>query len=142
MKIMASLPAHKKIILVGHAFGGLAISKAMETFPEKISAAVFLSLVQLSMQPPSLLRSKVLGNYHLSVEDLALATTLVRLFYLYRAEDVSKEIVLSSKRYGFVRRAFIVAAENKALTKEFSELMIEKNPPDEVKEIEGSDQDV
>uniref|UniRef100_M1CG12 Methylketone synthase Ia n=2 Tax=Solanum tuberosum TaxID=4113 RepID=M1CG12_SOLTU len=146
----------------------------METFPEKISAAVFLSglmpgpalnattlytkainalITQLDTRitydngptnPPTTVIAgpKYLTTtiYQLSpIEDLALATTLVRPFYLYRAEDVSKEIVLSSKRYGSVRRVFIVAAENKALTKEFSELMIEKNPPDEVKEIEGSD---
>ena len=43
MEFMASLPANEKLILVGHALGGLAISKAMETFPEKISVAVFLS---------------------------------------------------------------------------------------------------
>ncbi|OVA10517.1 hypothetical protein BVC80_8985g54 [Macleaya cordata] len=32
-----------KVILVGHSLGGLAISKAMEIFPEKISAAVFVT---------------------------------------------------------------------------------------------------
>lgn len=54
-------------------------------------------------------------------------------------EDVSKEIVLSSKRYGSVRRVFIVAAKDKFQKKEFRLQMIEKNPPDEVKEIQGSD---
>ncbi|MCD9560460.1 hypothetical protein HAX54_019142, partial [Datura stramonium] len=44
MEFMASLPADKKdVVLVGHSFGGLAISKAMETFPEKISTAVFVA---------------------------------------------------------------------------------------------------
>ncbi|MCD9560456.1 hypothetical protein HAX54_019138, partial [Datura stramonium] len=71
--------------------------------------------------------------------DLALATTLVRPFYIYRVEDVSKEIVLSSKRYGSVKRVFIAAAENKALKKESEQWMIEKNPPDEVEEIQGAD---
>ncbi|MCE5166256.1 hypothetical protein HAX54_016504 [Datura stramonium] len=73
------------------------------------------------------------------VIDLALATTVLRSLYTYSVEDVSKEIVLSSKRYGSVRRVFIVAAEDKLLRKEFQQRMIEKNPPDEVKEIQGSD---
>uniref|UniRef100_M1CG05 Methylketone synthase Id n=1 Tax=Solanum tuberosum TaxID=4113 RepID=M1CG05_SOLTU len=102
------------------------VSKAMETFPEKISVAVFLG-------GPNIDATTVY------TEDLALATTLVRPVYLYPAEEIFKEIVLSSKRYGSVRRVFIVAAENNALTKEFIKLMIEKNPPDEVKEIQGSD---
>ncbi|TMW85600.1 hypothetical protein EJD97_022863 [Solanum chilense] len=174
MEFMASLPADKKVVLVGHSFGGLAISKAMETFPEKISVAVFLSglmpgpninattvytkainavITQLGTRvtydngptnPPT---TVILGPQYLAtniyqlspIEDLTLATTLVRPFYLYRVEDVSKEIVLSSKRYGSIRRVFIVAADSKASNKEFSQLMIEKNPPDEVKEIEGSD---
>ncbi|KAH0727486.1 hypothetical protein KY284_003351 [Solanum tuberosum] len=68
-----------------------------------------------------------------------MATKLVRPLYLYRAEDVSKEIVLSRERYGSVRRVFIVVAENKSLKKELQYWMIEKNPPDEVEEIEGSD---
>ncbi|KAJ8571068.1 hypothetical protein K7X08_038040 [Anisodus acutangulus] len=44
MNFMASLPSNKKVILVGHSLGGLAISRAMETFPRKISAAVFVSV--------------------------------------------------------------------------------------------------
>ncbi|MCD7457989.1 hypothetical protein HAX54_036736, partial [Datura stramonium] len=43
MEFMASLPADQKVVLVGHSFGGLAISKAMESFPEKISVAVFFA---------------------------------------------------------------------------------------------------
>ncbi|PHU10534.1 hypothetical protein BC332_22394 [Capsicum chinense] len=262
MEFMTSLPADEKVVLVGHSFGGFAISKAMETFPEKISAAVFLSGLMpgptlnastvyteainavitqpgtrvtydngLTNPPTTIIlgprylatnvyqlrpiefysstssvgkfdlnssscsevsfttchtkngtgsihiglpvhngsldkrkdqapidatqiisndekkdvlnkRKQLLleeNNFVLAVMDLALATTLVRPFYLYRSEDVSKEIVLSSKRYGSVRRVFIVAAENKALNREFLQLMIENNPPNEVKEIQGSD---
>ncbi|KAH0669652.1 hypothetical protein KY285_023816 [Solanum tuberosum] len=159
MEFMASLPDDKKVVLVGHSFGGLVISKAMETFPEKISVAAFLSALMPapninattivtyhngSTNPPTTLAldPKYLATsvYQLSpITDLALATTLVRPFYLYSAEDVSKEIVLSSKRYGSVRRVFIVATENEHLKKEFQRLIIEKNPPDEVKEIERSD---
>ncbi|KAK6789715.1 hypothetical protein RDI58_013515 [Solanum bulbocastanum] len=130
MEFMASLPDDKKVVLVGHSFGGLVISKAMETSPEKISVAVF----HIALMPAPNINATTMYT-----KDLALATTLVRPFYLYSAEDISKEIVLSSKRYGLVRRVFIVAAENEHLKKEFQRLIIEKNPPDEVEEIEGSD---
>lgn len=53
--------------------------------------------------------------------------------------DASKERVLSRKRYGSVRRAFIVTTEDKVLTKEFQQRMIENSSPDEVKVIQGSD---
>ncbi|CAN4112284.1 unnamed protein product [Withania somnifera] len=130
MDFMASLPAHAKVVLVGHSFGGMANSKAMETFPEKISVAVFLNAI---MPGPSINATTVY------TKDLVLANTLVRPTFIHRAEDVTKELVLSSKRYGSVRRVFIVAAESKSVKKEFVQLMIEKNPPDEVEEIQGSD---
>ncbi|KAF3667798.1 putative ribonuclease H protein-like, partial [Capsicum annuum] len=71
--------------------------------------------------------------------DWALATMLVRPRYLYNLEDISKVMALSSNRYGSVRRVFIVAGEDKQLTKEFQQWMIERNPPDEVKEIPDAD---
>nr|XP_010315501.2 methylesterase 3-like [Solanum lycopersicum] len=73
------------------------------------------------------------------IQDWALATTLVRPIYFFSLNDVSKEIVLSNKKYGSVRRAYIVAAEDEVLKKEFQQLMIKKNPPNEVEEISGSD---
>ncbi|KAM3269315.1 methyl jasmonate esterase 1 [Capsicum chacoense] len=173
MEFMTSLPADEKVILVGHSLGGLAISKAMETFPEKISVAVFVTALMPGLtldastianesssglfkldnritfdngptSPPTTfsLGPKYLASYiyPLSpIQDWALATTVVRPLYLYSLDDISKEIVLSSKRYGSVRRAYIVAAEDKALSKEFQQSMIEKNPPDQVEEISGSD---
>ncbi|XP_049401958.1 methyl jasmonate esterase 1-like [Solanum stenotomum] len=72
-------------------------------------------------------------------QDLTLAYTLVRPTRYYSVEDTSKEVVITNKRYGSVRRAFIVAVEDRLLKKEFQRLMIEKNPPDEVEEIQGSD---
>nr|GFA23866.1 salicylic acid-binding protein 2-like [Tanacetum cinerariifolium] len=43
LEFMATLFPGEKVVLVGHSFGGLSISLAMEKFPEKISIAVFLS---------------------------------------------------------------------------------------------------
>lgn len=72
-------------------------------------------------------------------QDLALATTLVRPLYLYTDEDMSKELILSQNNYGSVNRVFIISNEDKVVTREIQEWMIEMNPTDEVKEIEGSD---
>ena len=38
---MEALPFHERVILVGHSYGGYAISQAMEYFPGKISVVVF-----------------------------------------------------------------------------------------------------
>ncbi|CAN4107636.1 unnamed protein product [Withania somnifera] len=145
MEFMASLPAHGKVVLVGHELGGLAISKAMETFPEKISVAIFVTglmpgpninvttvyteLLKSVSQPDNLViydngptnppTTFILGPKYTAtniyqrspIQDLALATTLIRPIYFYSVKDVSKEIVLSNKRYGSVRRAFIVAIQ-------------------------------
>ncbi|KAJ8441933.1 hypothetical protein Cgig2_020078 [Carnegiea gigantea] len=56
MDFMESVPSTEKVILVGHSFGGAAISQAMELFPEKISVAVF---VTASMPGPSLPLSEI-----------------------------------------------------------------------------------
>ncbi|KAK3223027.1 hypothetical protein Dsin_010052 [Dipteronia sinensis] len=40
-EFMASLPPEERVILVGHSMGGYCISAAMESFPEKVSVAVF-----------------------------------------------------------------------------------------------------
>ncbi|KAM3220175.1 methyl jasmonate esterase 1-like isoform X2 [Capsicum chacoense] len=181
MKFMASLPAHEKVVLVGHEIGGFGISKAIETFPEKILVAVFVTAL---MPGPTLNASTVytkaieftgvlaaLDN-HVTFDDgpknppttfsygpkylatniyqlssdhcflllgVRISTKLVRPVFIFRAEDVSKEIVVSSKRFGSVKRAFIVAAEDKLIKKEFQKWMIEKNRPDEVEVIQGSD---
>ncbi|XP_030546412.1 salicylic acid-binding protein 2-like [Rhodamnia argentea] len=43
LELMASLGAHERVILVGHSLGGLSLALAADRFPEKISAAVFLT---------------------------------------------------------------------------------------------------
>lgn len=43
LETLASVPSGEKVILVGHSLAGLNLAVAMEKFPEKISAAVFLT---------------------------------------------------------------------------------------------------
>ncbi|KAJ0097114.1 hypothetical protein Patl1_28781 [Pistacia atlantica] len=43
MEFIDSLNQEEKVILVGHSYGGISISLAMEKFPEKILVAVFVS---------------------------------------------------------------------------------------------------
>ena len=41
MEFMSSLPAEERVVLVGHSMGGVAVSVAMENFPNKIAVGVF-----------------------------------------------------------------------------------------------------
>lgn len=78
--------------------------------------------------------------YQLSPKkDLTLATMLVRPIYLYREEDMSKEIVLTTRQYGSVRRVYIRPDQDKVTKPDVERWMIEKNPPERVEEIRGSD---
>ncbi|ESW28837.1 hypothetical protein PHAVU_002G022100 [Phaseolus vulgaris] len=43
IQFLRSLPPEERVILVGHSFGGLCISLAMEMFPHQIAAAVFVT---------------------------------------------------------------------------------------------------
>ncbi|XP_020580864.1 salicylic acid-binding protein 2-like [Phalaenopsis equestris] len=43
MELMSTVPDGEKVILVGHSFGGLSLAFAMDAFPEKIAAAIFLT---------------------------------------------------------------------------------------------------
>ncbi|WRX11121.1 Alpha/beta hydrolase fold-1 - like 10 [Theobroma cacao] len=56
MDFMASLPQEEKVILVGHRYGGMAISLAMEKFPKKISVAVYVTAYMPNyVSPPATL---------------------------------------------------------------------------------------
>ncbi|MCE3049578.1 Salicylic acid-binding protein 2 [Datura stramonium] len=43
IELMESLPQEEKVILVGHSLGGMNLGLAMEKYPQKIYAAVFLA---------------------------------------------------------------------------------------------------
>ncbi|XP_042485904.1 polyneuridine-aldehyde esterase-like [Macadamia integrifolia] len=164
MEFMASLSQDEQVILVGHSHNGLSISVAMERFPQNISVAVFISAIMpsptnsvvaiqeeyerlakdSSMQRkywfdvlPSL--DQLSRQYQKSPpEDLTLATKLVRPMGFYGIEDMAKETAVTEEKYGSVSRVFVLCDED-ILLKAFLKLMIKLSPPDEVKEIPGSD---
>ncbi|KNA08494.1 hypothetical protein SOVF_162070 [Spinacia oleracea] len=80
----------------------------------------FLSQVVFQYSPP---------------EDAALATALVRPRPLVSAGG----LVLSKAKYGSVNRVFIIAEEDKIVTEDVVNLMIEKNPPNKIYKVRSSD---
>ncbi|XP_062075634.1 methyl jasmonate esterase 1-like [Humulus lupulus] len=177
MDLMALLPnaVANKVVLVGHSLGGLSISLAMENFPRKISAAVFVTAAmpgpnlsflnasqEMTRRTGSFMDSKFIFEngpnnpptalsfgpnylatqlYQLSSpEDLVLALSLLRAYPLFNNEElVNKEVKLTKERYGTVKRVFIVCDQDLALEESFQRWMIERNPPHEVKVINGTD---
>ncbi|KAM4121331.1 hypothetical protein ACJW30_03G200100 [Castanea mollissima] len=171
---MEAFSFHERVILVGHSYGGYAISQAMEYFPSKISVAVFATafmpgptlnystLNQMSTSqrgpqldthytydqgpnnPPTTLIFGPLYSaselFPLSpIEDLTLATLLLRPLRLFSDEDLSKQLMLSTKKYGSVKRVYIIAEIDKVIKRDFQLWNIERNPPNDVVEIKGSD---
>ena len=63
MKFMTSLVNGEKVILVAHSLGGVSVSVAMEKFPHKIYAAVFVSAL---MPGPGFGLPTVLQEVHFS----------------------------------------------------------------------------
>ncbi|XP_027152367.1 methylesterase 10-like [Coffea eugenioides] len=59
------LPDEEKVVLVGHSYGGLCISLAMQSFPQKISVAVFVSayLPHFKEPPVVFIQEVVNENY-------------------------------------------------------------------------------
>ncbi|CAO2816061.1 unnamed protein product [Amaranthus hypochondriacus] len=49
LHLLASLPNHKKVILVGHSAGGISVTDAIHKFPEKIQAAVYIAATMLKL---------------------------------------------------------------------------------------------
>ncbi|GMN74198.1 hypothetical protein TIFTF001_054388 [Ficus carica] len=172
---MASLKPEERVILVGHSLGGLGMSVVMERFPEKISAAVFvtalmpgpnLTFINISKEflrrfgsfmdsqyrydqgpnnpptavkfGPNLLKSKF---YQLSPpEDLVLALSSLRPVPFFNDEElVLKQTKLTKGNYGSVRRVFIVTDQDLTIGESLQRWMIERNPPNEVKVINGTD---
>lgn len=64
VEFMASLPPEERVILVGHSMGGIWISAAMESFPERISVAVYATAF---MHGPHISYSTISEEVHASL---------------------------------------------------------------------------
>ena len=71
------------------------------------------------------------------LQDLTLATMLVRSFPLFKIND--PKFKFTGERFGTVKRAFVVTEDDLAAPKKFQMWMVENNPPDITVEIRGSD---
>lgn len=69
MDLIEALPQQQKVVLVGHSYGGLTISLAMEKFPHRILVAVFITAYMPHfLYPPATLLQKLFNS--LSAETL------------------------------------------------------------------------
>ena len=58
---------------------------------------------------------------------------------MFSDEDLSKQLMLSAKKYGSVKRFYIIAEKDQVIKRDYQLWMIERNPPNDVVEIKGSD---
>nr|XP_034913125.1 salicylic acid-binding protein 2-like [Populus alba] len=71
--------------------------------------------------------------------DLTLAKLLLRPHPLFSDEATQEEVWFTKEKYGSVPRVYIVCDQDKIIKEAIQRWMIEKNPPEEVKVIPGSD---
>ena len=71
---------------------------------------------------------------------MVLALTLLRPYVSFNNKElVTKQVKLTKERYGSIPRVFIVCDQDHAIQESFQRWMIERNPPHEVKVINGTD---
>ena len=147
-------------ILVGHSFGGMAISAAAEKAPERVEALIYVCAF-LPRQGESLLAiegrdPKAAVPKSLVVADDGVSCTVMPdrahdLFYHdcspadvmeYAAQlrrqalaPVSAPIQLTAARFGRVPRAYVECTEDRALAVEMQRDMISKSPPVTVRSL-------
>ncbi|MFS7955850.1 putative alpha/Beta hydrolase [Helianthus anomalus] len=67
---------------------------------------------------------------------MALANMLIRPSHFF-LEDMSKDSLLTSDRYGSISRVYVVCEGDRVMDEEFQRFVIKDNPPKEVKSFPG-----
>ncbi|CAI9098946.1 OLC1v1035685C1 [Oldenlandia corymbosa var. corymbosa] len=86
---------------------------------------------------PKFLAAKLYQNS--PPEDLQLAYLLARPTRFFGDDESKEQLLATTEKYGSVRRAFIVGGADEAVLVDVQRFMIERNPPNIAKEIEGAD---
>lgn len=84
LEFLESLPAKKKVVLVGHSMAGFALAQLMERFPDKISLAVFVAAVLSASGVPLLADT---GLYQIMTSDTAPSTTAIAFHFKNGVEN-------------------------------------------------------
>ena len=58
---------------------------------------------------------------------------------MFSDEDLAKQLMLSTEKYGSVKRVYIISEKDKVARRDLQLWMIERNPPNDVVEIKESD---
>ena len=93
METMAEVPLNEKVILVGHSLGGLNLALAMDRYPQKISAAIFLSaFLPDTMHGPSYVLDEVHLYIYMCVCILLLPYVLQHILLNFNLEILANKI--------------------------------------------------
>ncbi|GJM91961.1 hypothetical protein PR202_ga08384 [Eleusine coracana subsp. coracana] len=121
----------ERLVLVGHSHGGLSLALAMERFPRKITAAVFVAAALPCV------------GKHMGItteEDLALAKMLVRPGNQFLDDPVMKDAaLLTDANYGSVKKVYVIAKADYSSTEEMQRWMVAMSHDTELQEIAGAD---
>lgn len=72
-------------------------------------------------------------------QDMILASLLMRHTPMFHDPEVLKEAELTKEKYGSIPRVYIMCSQDLSMKADVQRWMIEKNPPQDVKVILGSD---
>ncbi|XP_073103991.1 polyneuridine-aldehyde esterase isoform X3 [Elaeis guineensis] len=133
LDILAALPPGERVILVGHSLGGMSVSLAMERFPERIAAAVFLTAF---MPAPASRPSHVLDKLF---QEAPMSFWMDTQFSSSRDQEKSPVSMLFGPLFISLNLYQLCSVEDLAITEKFQRWMIENNPVKEVKVIEEAD---
>ena len=153
----------ERVVLVGHSMGGMPISAVAERCPERIDALVYLtaflprsgeSLFDIEGRnphptvPPSIVpaddeltatvredKIEELFYHDCSEEDIAFAR---RHLTPQALAPLNASVEISEEKYGRVRRAYIRCSEDRAISLEFQQHMIDLSPCQEVMTLHTS----